>query len=75
MAKHSNAAPIQSQEIEQAIIILRGQRVILDEELARLYGVPTKAINQAVKRNRARFPSDFAYQLIRKKLKACGHKL
>jgi hypothetical protein len=43
---------------------LRGHRVILDADLARLYGVTTKALNQALKRNINRFPSDFAFQLI-----------
>jgi hypothetical protein len=42
---------------------VRGQRVILDADLARLYGVNTKVLNQAVKRNAERFPEDFAFQL------------
>ncbi len=45
------------------IVPLRGQRVILDRDLAALYGVPTRALNQAVKRNRDRFPDDFLFQL------------
>ncbi len=45
------------------IFTLRGQRVVLDADLARLYGVPTKAFNQAIKRNAVRFPQDFAFQL------------
>jgi len=49
--------------ITQAIVIVRGQRVLLDVELAALYGVPTKSLNQAVKRNSARFPTDFLFQL------------
>jgi hypothetical protein len=49
--------------IEQAILVIRGQRVILDSDLAKLYGVSTKALNQAVKRNADRFPGDFACQL------------
>ena len=49
--------------ITQAIVIVRGQRVLLDVELAALYGVPTKSPNQAVKRNSARFPTDFLFQL------------
>jgi hypothetical protein len=48
---------------EPKILAIRGQRVILDEELARLYGVPTSAFNQAVKRNENRFPADFMFQL------------
>lgn len=49
--------------IGSCIRIARGQRVLLDEDLARLYGVPTKAIVQAVARNPRRFPSDFAVPL------------
>jgi hypothetical protein len=45
------------------ILIVRGQRVLLDTDLAGLYGVTTKAFNQAVRRNQARFPPDFAFQL------------
>ena len=48
------------------IRIVRGQRVILDSDLARLYGVPTKQLNRQFRRNRRRFPSDFAFTLTRK---------
>lgn len=51
------------ERIERAIIVLRGQRVLLDSELAALYGVTTKALNQAVRRNAERFPADFMFQL------------
>jgi len=51
------------QRIERAILVLRGHRVMLDADLAMLYGVATKALNQAVRRNRARFPPDFMFQL------------
>ncbi len=51
------------EKIESIIIKLRGRNVILDADLARLYGVSTKALNQAVKRNEARFPPDFAFTL------------
>jgi hypothetical protein len=51
--------------ITQHIYLLRGQKVMLDADLARLYGVPTGALVQAVKRNRARFPSDFFFQLTK----------
>ena len=47
------------------IFIIRGQRVILDADLARLYGVPTFRFNEAVKRNAAKFPEDFRFQLTR----------
>ncbi len=49
--------------IETVILNLRGQKVILDADLAELYGVPTKVFNQAVKRNADRFPGDFCFQL------------
>jgi hypothetical protein len=49
--------------LEPLIFTIRNQRVILDADLARLYGVTTKALNQAVKRNADRFPDDFAFQL------------
>jgi hypothetical protein len=52
-------------KIQSMIHVIRGQRVMLDFDLARLYGVPTSALNQAVQRNEDRFPEDFAYQLSR----------
>jgi hypothetical protein len=52
--------------IESLILTLRGQKVILDSDLAELYGVPTKVFNQAVKRNADRFPDDFLFQLTGK---------
>src|SRR5882672_9393800 len=49
--------------VEQRILQLRGERVMLDADLAALYGVETRALTQAVKRNRERFPGDFMFQL------------
>ncbi|MBI5178282.1 MAG: ORF6N domain-containing protein [Nitrospinae bacterium] len=49
--------------LNQRIIAIRDQRVMLDIDLAGLFGVPTKAFNQAIKRNRERFPDDFVFQL------------
>lgn len=49
--------------IEQRILLMRGERVIVDADLAEFYGVPTKALNQAVKRNIERFPADFMFRL------------
>ena len=49
--------------IENCILLIRGHKVILDRELARLYGVSTRTLNQAVKRNLNRFPDDFMFQL------------
>jgi UDP-N-acetylmuramate-alanine ligase len=64
MAKSSKTSvPIES--ITRSILILRGQRVILDSELAAIYGVTTGRLNEAVKRNAKRFPEDFMFQLSR----------
>lgn len=51
------------ERIERSILLVRGQRVLLDRDLAALYQVPTKVLNQAVKRNLRRFPDDFMFQL------------
>ena len=51
------------EQIAQLIYLIRGQKVMLDFDLAALYGVATKVLNQAVKRNRERFPNDFLFQL------------
>lgn len=59
----SNVIPVE--RIERAIYVLRDQRVMLDEDLAELYGVTTKRLNEQVKRNRKRFPSHFMFQLTR----------
>ena len=50
-------------QVERRIFLIRGQKVMLDADLAELYGVPTKSLNLAVKRNADRFPEDFAFQL------------
>jgi hypothetical protein len=47
----------------RSIVVVRGKRVVLDEDLARVYGVLTRRLNEAVKRNRGRFPADFAFRL------------
>lgn len=52
-----------SQNIESRILLVRGQKVMQDADLAELYGVPTKVLNQAVKRNARRFPQDFMFRL------------
>src|SRR5437867_3275841 len=56
-------ALIPLERIERAILLVRGQKVMLDWDLARLYQVTTKALNLAVRRNLARFPDDFMFQL------------
>ena len=53
------------QTIESVILNLRGRKVILDRDLAKLYGVETKVLNQSVKRNIRRFPEDFMFQLTK----------
>jgi phage regulator Rha-like protein len=52
--------------VESRILLLRHQRVILDTDIAELYGVPVKVLNQQVKRNRERFPADFVFRLTSK---------
>lgn len=62
----AETAAIQSvEQIESLILTIRGKQVILDRDLARLYGVETKVLNQAVKRNIERFPEDFLFQLTK----------
>jgi hypothetical protein len=56
-----NIIPVQ--QIAQAIFVIRRQKVMLSQDLAALYGVPVKALNQAVKRHASRFPGDFMFQL------------
>jgi hypothetical protein len=53
--------PVES--IAQSIVVLRGQKVLLDSELAALYGVSTRRLNEQVRRNRSRFPADFLFEL------------
>ncbi|HUI07862.1 MAG TPA: ORF6N domain-containing protein [Verrucomicrobiae bacterium] len=68
-AKTAKATELVAIEPVDALIrIVRGQRVILDADLARVYGVPTKRLNEAVKRNGSRFPEDFAFQLTRQEV-------
>src|SRR5216117_1964768 len=56
-------AILAAQRIERAILLVRAQKVMLDADLAVLYGVPTRVLIQAVKRNSARFPDDFMFRL------------
>src|ERR1051325_1336559 len=62
MPKHSDAL-VPFDRAERAIRLLRGHKVLLDEDLAQLYGVPVRTLNQAVARNVVRFPSDFMFRL------------
>lgn len=61
----SDASLIPAERIESRILVLRGQRVVLDRDLAALYGVSTKRLNEQVRRNLSKFPSDFCFQLDR----------
>jgi hypothetical protein len=65
MVKKISAASaiIPAEHIQQCIYVIRDKKVLLDEDLALLYGVPTRVLNQAVARNINRFPSDFAFLL------------
>jgi hypothetical protein len=56
--------------IDRRIVIVRGHRVLLDADLARLYGVEVKSLNQAVRRNRERFPADFMFRLTAQELRS-----
>ena len=60
---NEKGADISVEMMEQAILLIRGQKVMLDADLAQLYGVETKILNKAVKRNLDRFPEDFMFQL------------
>ncbi len=57
------AAIVPIERIQKAIVLIRGQKVMLDRDLAELYGIPTKALKQAVKRHADRFPGDFMFVL------------
>jgi len=61
MADNQLVIPVE--RVQRVIYLIRGQKVMLDYDLADLYGVPTKALKQAVKRNIDRFPSDFMFEL------------
>jgi len=60
-----NPARVGAHSVEALILALRGQRVLLDSDLARIYGVPTKRLNEQVNRNKSRFPPDFMFQLTK----------
>ena len=64
MSENTSLVPME--RIERAILLIRGEKVMLDSDLANIYGAETKALNRAVKRNQSRFPSDFMFQLTPK---------
>ncbi len=65
MAENVEIVPFDLESIQQSILTMRGEKVLLDFQLARLYGVETRVLKQAVKRNMERFPSDFMFKLTR----------
>lgn len=83
--RNPKSSAMLQERIEGRILHIRGLKVLLDRDLARLYGVPTKVLNQAVKRNLERFPEDFMFQLTQEELenwksqivtsRLCGHIL
>ncbi len=65
MTRPDGSFIVPAERIENAILFVRGHKVMLDADLARLYGVSAKRLNEAVRRNRDRFPDDFIFQLTR----------
>ncbi|MGC9598920.1 MAG: ORF6N domain-containing protein [Minisyncoccia bacterium] len=63
-------AGIPAEIVERRILLIRGRKVMLDRDLAELYGVPTFRLNEAVKRNTRRFPEDFMFQLVEGEVKS-----
>lgn len=60
--------PLDIQKIAHSICLIRGKKIMLDRTLAELYGVETRVLNQAVRRNLKRFPADFMFPLIREEI-------
>ncbi len=71
--KDSSLIPVE--RIEKAIYLIRGEKVMLDSDLATLYGVETKAVNRAAKRNLKRFPPDFMFQLTAEESAALRYQI
>lgn len=65
VARVGMGVPVPSEVIARKIFIIRGMKVMIDRDLAGLYGVTTMALNQAVKRNEERFPADFVFRLTK----------
>ena len=68
MSRSTNAIAIVDDRIISKIYLIRGKKVMLDRDLAELYNVETKVLNQSVRRNQKRFPKDFMFQLTEKEL-------
>ena len=67
----SDILPIIQNSIQNKILEIRGERVMLDRDLAMMYGVPIKRLNEQVRRNKGRFPGDFMFQLTKKEATDC----
>lgn len=61
-----NKIIVSEKKIQNLILIIRGERIMIDADLAEIYGVTTKQLNRAVKRNKERFPEDFMFQLTKR---------
>jgi hypothetical protein len=77
-ARHQRLpVPLATTAVDARILTIRGEKVLLDTDLAAIYGVPTKTLNQAVRRNAARFPPDFRFRLTKaeraKVVTTCDH--
>ncbi len=68
-------AKIPIERIERTIYLIRGEKVILDRDLAELYGVETRVLNQSVNRNRERFPDDFMFELTREEIEGISQNV
>ncbi len=66
--RRPNESLVPAKRMEQSILLIRGEKVMLDSDLVDMYGVETKVLNQAVKRNIDRFPDDFMFQLSAEEL-------
>jgi len=71
----ARTAIVPLKRIEAAILTVRGQRVLLDRDLAALYGVETRVLNQAVRRNIGRFPADFMFRLTRDEIEGISQSV
>ena len=74
-ASESRGSVVPIERIESRILLVRGHKVLLDADLAALYGVETRVLNQAVKRNRERFPADFMFRSRRRSSRLGDHVL
>jgi hypothetical protein len=66
---------VQTEQIERLILLIRGYKVMLDDDLAKLYGGSAKRLNEAVRRNRDRFPDDFMFQLTEEEFTGFRHQI